>query len=745
MSAEISHSVEQALNADGNNLRNNEEIVNYLNNLCTTLANAKELFNQTGFYDAVCKRVAKYVLSEVSSIRAVTYRILRKASQLPDDLSVLLNMHMDSFAIRSLELDANNSEERIEALKLCTMMLSHMNEKTKSSESGMVKKDYSNAVFPENICRALISIANCFFVIGSDRTKVEKKRDELAFSCFAVIIEQAVIAPGLILNSVDAGWIVEFFTNAIFNDHLSNLVCQILCAWLDSPQLRTQAKLRLVLNRIFASVIEIELFEQKGPIELERLSNDSLLKNFSQIFLNLLRTWAGLFSCLTLGDQKLSIISPLSFLDYMGLNRSMHANNRKIRDLIIECCCEVLELPYSKTRFTNWLHTTYYYSTMFYPDAYKSSLRNEFILSEHEIYLKIVEQHSSVNDLLVSFRSVVAYLLINSNLIQTLSRIILRDPDDPVALRATLLMHDVLLASSTCLPMEWRLRILSLPTLIHNAYEVVSGTHISKKHPLNDDDYKLHKLIFTYAEQRNVIVLLNRLDILNSIALAQKTQPLPITNLQLFVQSSSTAIKLRKSKLSAVDFNHQEGDIDNVERALERLLFKAVESDGKLCWPVVDKLFQLLQSYYSCKDVPIKYSKKCYIIFRLIFNFMTPAESSLIKFDDNRFIITCCCRAIHVSLLFAPREIQYKELLANFINDFIANISSDALLSGPLSLKNLVNTGAIYYFAFIGAVSAIKEGRKMLEATPLLDFSTKSLNSKDNISIKSKICRNVAM
>ncbi|MCP9261666.1 BMA-RICT-1, isoform b [Dirofilaria immitis] len=688
MSAEISHSVEQALNADGNNLRNNEEIVNYLNNLCTTLANAKELFNQTGFYDAVCKRVAKYVLSEVSSIRAVTYRILRKASQLPDDLSVLLNMHMDSFAIRSLELDANNSEERIEALKLCTMMLSHMNEKTKSSESGMVKKDYSNAVFPENICRALISIANCFFVIGSDRTKVEKKRDELAFSCFAVIIEQAVIAPGLILNSVDAGWIVEFFTNAIFNDHLSNLVCQILCAWLDSPQLRTQAKLRLVLNRIFASVIEIELFEQKGPIEF--------------------------------------------FLDYMGLNRSMHANNRKIRDLIIECCCEVLELPYSKTRFTNWLHTTYYYSTMFYPDAYKSSLRNEFILSEHEIYLKIVEQHSSVNDLLVSFRSVVAYLLINSNLIQTLSRIILRDPDDPVALRATLLMHDVLLASSTCLPMEWRLRILSLPTLIHNAYEVVSGTHISKKHPLNDDDYKLHKLIFTYAEQRNVIVLLNRLDILNSIALAQKTQPLPITNLQLFVQSSSTAIKLRKSKLSAVDFNHQEGDIDNVERALERLLFKAVESDGKLCWPVVDKLFQLLQSYYSCKD---------------IFNFMTPAESSLIKFDDNRFIITCCCRAIHVSLLFAPREIQYKELLANFINDFIANISSikDALLSGPLSLKNLVNTGAIYYFAFIGAVSAIKEGRKMLEATPLLDFSTKSLNSKDNISIKSKICRNVAM
>ncbi|CAG9534709.1 unnamed protein product [Cercopithifilaria johnstoni] len=732
--AEISHSLERALSVRGEDLENTEEIVSYLNNLCTVLTSVKELPNRDGFYNVICKRYVfnfqtdtifeRYMLSEVSSVRAITYRILRKASRLPDDLSALLNIHMDSFVLRSLEINTNNYDERVEALKLCSMMLNHMNVKAKSSDNGL-KKDYPDAIFPENVYRGLISIASCFFTVRLDRTKVEEKKDKLAFSCFATIIEQAAVAPNLILNSVDTGWIVEFLTYAAFSNRLSTCVCRILCAWLDSPQLRIQAKLRLVLNRIFASVVEIELFERKGPIELEQhwLSNDSFnLGNFSQIFLNLLRTWAGLFACSTSDNQKTSTTSALSFLDYIGISRPTHANTRKICGLIIDCCCEVLELPYSKTRFTDWLHVTHYYSTMYHPDVCKCSIRNEFILSEHEIFLKIDQQHVNVNDLLISFHSVVIYLLINANLIQALSRIILQDPDDPVALRATLLIHDLLLASSTSLPVEWRLRVLSLPTLVHGACQIVSESHISKKCFLDDNDYETDKIILTYANRKNVIVLLNRLDILKSIALAQKTQPLPITNLQLFVQSSPTAIRLRKSSSSNMNFCNEDGDIDYVEKVLERLLLKAVESNGRLCWYVVDKLFQLLQTNYSGKDLPVKYSRKCYSIFKVLFKFISPAKGLLINFNDDRFVIICCCRGIHVSLLLAAREAQYRELLADFINDFIASISTDALLNGPLSPKNLLNTGAMYYFSFIGAISSIKEGRQMLEATPLLQL-----------------------
>lgn len=54
--AEISCSLERALSARGKSLENTEEIVTYLNNLCTTLASIKELPNQDGFYNDVCKR-----------------------------------------------------------------------------------------------------------------------------------------------------------------------------------------------------------------------------------------------------------------------------------------------------------------------------------------------------------------------------------------------------------------------------------------------------------------------------------------------------------------------------------------------------------------------------------------------------------------------------------------------------------------------------------------------------------------
>uniref|UniRef100_A0A915PW46 Rapamycin-insensitive companion of mTOR N-terminal domain-containing protein n=1 Tax=Setaria digitata TaxID=48799 RepID=A0A915PW46_9BILA len=666
---ESNRSLEQILSVQ-EDLKNTVEVASYLNNLCATLTSAKELPSEEGFYKAVCKRyvlnikveiifkwIARYVLLDVSSIRAITYRILRKASQIHDDLSLLLQIHMDIFAIRSLELDTNSSEERMEALKLCVMMLSRRKERTKSLSNGLVEENFSDTSFPENICRAIISVANSFFPMRFDRAKAKEGEDELAFSCFVVIIEQAAVAPDLILNSIDTGWIVEFLTRTILNDRSSTVVCRILCAWLDSPR--------------------------------ECLSNNSFhLRNFSQIFSTLLRTWAGLLACAASDDQNTSFVSALSFLDYVGLNPLTHANSRKIYDLVIECCCEVLELSYSKVRFTDWPCTVGFYSTVYHPDAYKCSVRDDFILAEHEMFLRID---------------------------QALSRVILQDPDDQIALKATLLMHDLLIASSICLPMEWKLHVLSLPTLMHGACELMS----SRKHPLDDGQYRVGKISFTYADPRNIIILFNRLDILKNVTLAQKTQPFPITNLELFVQSNSVVTRLSKSTLSRRIFNDNDRAAD-VGTMLGKLLLKAVGSDGRLCWPIVDKLFQLLENNYACRDVPRKYFEKCYGIFRMVFFFITPVKGLLIKARADRLVIICCCRAIYLSLMFAARETQYKELISNFINDFIMSISGDALLNGPLSPKNLVNSSAMYYFAFVGAISAAEEGRRMLEATTLL-------------------------
>lgn len=79
-----------------------------------------------------------------------------------------------------MEIDTN-SDERIEALKLCSMMLNCMNVKIKESNNGLKKKDYSSVIFPGNVYRALISIVSCFFTIRPGRKEVKEKKDKSVF------------------------------------------------------------------------------------------------------------------------------------------------------------------------------------------------------------------------------------------------------------------------------------------------------------------------------------------------------------------------------------------------------------------------------------------------------------------------------------------------------------------------------------------------------------------------------------
>lgn len=52
--------------------------------------------------------------------------------------------------------------------------------------------------------------------------------------------------------------------------------------------------------------------------------------------------------------------------------------------------------------------------------------------------------------------------------------------------------------------MEWRLRVLSLPTLVHSACQIDSELHISKKCSLDDYDNNINKMVLTCADQRFV-------------------------------------------------------------------------------------------------------------------------------------------------------------------------------------------------------------------------------------------------
>lgn len=72
-----------------------------------------------------------------------------------------------------MELDVGNVDERIEALKLCALMLNYNNEKTNNrGDLVMGTGDASDSVFPKNICRTLIAIATTHFPAQPGKPKV---------------------------------------------------------------------------------------------------------------------------------------------------------------------------------------------------------------------------------------------------------------------------------------------------------------------------------------------------------------------------------------------------------------------------------------------------------------------------------------------------------------------------------------------------------------------------------------------
>ncbi|VDN30092.1 unnamed protein product [Gongylonema pulchrum] len=109
--------------------------------------------------------------------------------------------------IRSLELNVDNAAERTEALKLSGLMLRYNSEQVTAARdivaSRMAGSGRSDSLFPRNILRTVSAIARTYLPVFPGKSKTGE--DELALSCIALIAEQAVLSPDLILDTLGAG------------------------------------------------------------------------------------------------------------------------------------------------------------------------------------------------------------------------------------------------------------------------------------------------------------------------------------------------------------------------------------------------------------------------------------------------------------------------------------------------------------------------------------------------------------
>ena len=129
----------------------------------------------------------------------------------------------------------------------------------------------------------------------------------------------------------------------------------------------------------------------------------------------------------------------------------------------------------------------------------------------------------------MSFRAVASYILINVGLPQALARLIMAQPDDPMGIKATLLLADLLRSGASFLPQDRRLMLLSAPSLVQAVCERAQFSSKLANRKLGGDAQ------VTFPHSDNAMVLLMRLDQLNDTSFNKIPLETQLHNTELFV------------------------------------------------------------------------------------------------------------------------------------------------------------------------------------------------------------------
>jgi hypothetical protein len=702
----------------------------YLKNLDSNLRHDHRLF------ELVTTKYISLLHHDNPLFRAMLYRLLRLTTHSYKQLLHLLLLQIDIHLIRSLDASECDDERR-EALQfICSLLYIYQKSPLKqflqSSENDTLSKEAAFTLFPKSALKSITEIALDRLPRLLENLDDTKKPDKLSFACLAILVEFAINDPLLVLECAGTEWIVRAVVGpGATNPNLATLVCRVLLKWLDTAEIRAKAKLHLVIEQIFAPLIDLGFFHQTltdfPKSEPLPMKINQILECVSTIFLSIFRSWTGVLTCGYAEDNgDLSSNSPFRLLHYLGLGTNVDITMAKIRNMVIDICCEFVDMPYATRKFTSWDDALLYYSRSHLPDRYKTSLRDDFVVAEMECLQTSGIFYPNVVDCLMSFRAVASYILINVGLPQALARLIMAQPNDPGGIKATLLLADFLRSGASFLPQDRRLMLLSAPSLVQAVCERSQFSAKIASGKFNDAQV-------TFPHSDNAMLLLNRLDQLNDISFNRLSLESQLHNIVLFVCGGK-----------ALDTNNIQRERSTSQITPEDRLEHLFTSEPEFFSKVTAKELDLtrLEAIVDCLEwdqgsllTKHRYNDKLHSFYSRIFTIILPQNHRLIK-DSSSFnaqIIKCICSAVKILVPLAKSEPYYGELIEKFLNQCREELDPEILYKGVFSPKNILNTCAYYYFAVIAAIGSSSNGTQLIEDAGILQIFLDLLTSTTSI------------
>ncbi|XP_054906650.1 rapamycin-insensitive companion of mTOR-like isoform X2 [Poeciliopsis prolifica] len=398
----------------------------HLNNFIKLLSNIGHREENFGFtYEEiiVCLRLA--LLNEAKEVRAAGLRALRYLIRDTNVLQKVLRLQVDYLISRCIDIQQSNEGERTQALRLVRKIIT-----------------VNAMLFPT-------SVANSLIAVGTDGLQ---ERDRMVRAAVAIICELALKNPEVVAKRGGLSTILKSVIDCQLSRINEALITTVLHL-LNHPCTRQYVRVDVELEQILAPFTDFHYRHNADTAEGQlKEDRESRFLSSRMAIVAAFRSWSGIINLCKAGNSGIQSLIGLLCIP-----------NMEVRKGLLEVLYEIFRLPVPIVTedFTEALQSV---DPARFQDTWR--LSDGFVAAEAKVILP--HRARSRADLMDNYLAFVLSAFITSGLLEGLVEVV-TSSDDQLAIRATILLGELLHMANTILPHSHSHHLHCLPTLINMA------------------------------------------------------------------------------------------------------------------------------------------------------------------------------------------------------------------------------------------------------------------------------------
>ncbi|KAM9392798.1 LOW QUALITY PROTEIN: rapamycin-insensitive companion of mTOR-like [Pholidichthys leucotaenia] len=404
------------------NMRKLGHLNNFIKLLCS-IGHREEKFGFTYEEIIICLRLA--LLNEAKEVRAAGLRALRYLIRDTNVLQKVLRLQVDYLIARCIDIQQSNEGERTQALRLVRKIIT-----------------INAMLFPT-------SVANSLIAVGTDGLQ---ERDRMVRAAIAIICELALKNPEVVAKRGGLSTILKSVIDCQLSRINEALITTILHL-LNHPHTRQYVRADVELEQILAPFTDFHYRHNADTTEGQvKEDRESRFLSSRMAIVAAFRSWSGIINLCKAGNSGIQSLIGLLCIP-----------NMEVRKGLLEVLYEIFRLPVPIVTqdFTEALLSV---DPARFQDTWR--LSDGFVAAEAKVILP--HRARSRPDLMDNYLAFVLSAFITSGLLEGLVEVV-TSSDDQLAVRATILLGELLHMANTILPHSHSHHLHCLPTLINMA------------------------------------------------------------------------------------------------------------------------------------------------------------------------------------------------------------------------------------------------------------------------------------